>query len=71
VGAIAGLEMYEAPQKYIDASVSYKINKYAEVFLQGTNLSNEYQRFYLTWPDQPAHSTFSERMVMAGIRGQW
>ena len=71
VGAIAGLEMYEAPQKYIDASVSYKINKYAEVFLQGTNLSNEYQRFYLVWPDQPAHSNFSERTVMAGIRGQF
>ena len=71
VGAIAGLEQYEAPQKYIDASVSYKINRFAEVFLQGTNLSNEYQRFYLVWPDQPAHSNFSERMVMAGIRGQW
>jgi outer membrane receptor protein involved in Fe transport len=71
VGAISGLEMYEAPQKYIDASVSYKINKYAEVFLQGTNLSNEYQRFYLVWPDQPAHSNFSERTYMAGIRGQF
>ena len=70
-GSIAGLELYEAPQKYIDASFSYKINKYAEVFVQGTNLSNEYQRFYLVWPDQPAHSNFSERTYMIGIRGQW
>ncbi|MBS0431944.1 MAG: TonB-dependent receptor [Proteobacteria bacterium] len=71
VGAITGLEMYEAPQKYVDASVSYKLNKYAEVFLQGTNLGNEYQRFYLVWPDQLAHSNFSERMYMVGIRGQF
>ena len=71
VGSIAGMELYEAPQKYVDASLSYKINKYVEVFLQGTNLSNEYQRFYLVWPDQPAHSNFSERPYMLGIRGQW
>ena len=71
VGGITGMEMYEAPQKYLDASVSYKFNKYAEVFLDGTNLTNEYQHYYLVWPDQPAHSTFSERMVMFGVRGQW
>ena len=71
VGGITGMEMYEAPQKYLDASISYKFNKYAEVFLDGTNLTNEYQRYYLVWPDQPAHSTFSERMFMLGVRGQW
>ncbi|EIL90886.1 TonB-dependent receptor [Rhodanobacter sp. 115] len=71
VGGITGMEMYEAPQKYVDASVSYKIDKYAELFVDGTNLTNEYQRYYLVWPDQPAHSNFSERMFMVGIRGQW
>lgn len=71
VGGITGMEMYEAPQKYLDASIAYKFNKYAEVFLDGTNLTNEYQRYYLVWPDQPGHSTFSERMFMLGVRGQW
>jgi TonB-dependent receptor len=71
VGGITGMEMYEAPQKYLDASISYKFSKYAEVFLDGTNLTNEYQKYYLVWPDQPAHSTFSERMFMFGVRGQW
>lgn len=71
VGGITGLEMYEAPQKYLDASISYKFSKYAEVFLDGTNLTNEYQKYYLVWPDQPGHSTFSERSFMLGIRGQW
>jgi len=71
VGGITGMEMYEAPQRYVDASISYKFNKYAEVFLDGTNLTNEYQKYYLVWPDQAGHSTFSERMFMLGVRGQW
>ena len=71
VGGITGMEMYEAPQKYLDASVAYKFSKYAEVFVNGTNLTNEYQRFYLVWSDQPGHSTFSERMFTLGVRGQW
>ena len=71
VGGIVGLEMYEAPQKYLDASVAYKVSKYAELFVNGTNLTNEYQRYYLVWPDQPAHSNFSERAYTVGVRGQW
>jgi TonB-dependent receptor len=70
-GGIYGLELYEAPQKYLDASVAYKVSKYAELFVNGTNLTNEYQRYYLVWPDQPAHSTFSERLYQVGVRGQW
>jgi TonB-dependent receptor len=71
IGGIVGLEEYEAPQKYVDASVAYKVNKYLEVFLDGTNLTNEYQRFYLVWPDQFGHSNFAERMFTFGVRGQW
>jgi TonB-dependent receptor len=71
VGGVVGLELYEAPQKYLDASVAFKVSKYAELFVDATNLTNEYQRYYLVWPDQPAHSNFSERMFSLGVRGQW
>ncbi len=71
VGGIVGLEEYEAPQRYLDASAAYKFSKYASVFVNATNLTNEYQRFYLVWPDQVGHSTFSERMFTVGVRGQW
>jgi len=71
VGAIAGLEMYQAPTKYVDASFSYNLSKYAELFVEGTNLTNEYQRFYLVWPDQEGHSNFFERMYMVGVRAQF
>jgi TonB-dependent receptor len=71
VGGIAGMEEYEAPQKYLDASIAYKFSKYAELFVNGTNLTNEFQRYYLVWKDQPGHSSFSERMYTVGVRGQW
>ena len=71
IGGITGMELYEAPQKYLDASVSYKLSKYAELVINATNLTNEYQKYYLVWPDQPAHSNFSERMFTFGVRGQW
>jgi len=71
VGGIQGMEQYEAPQHYLDASIAYKVSKYAELFVNGTNLTNEYQRFYMVWSDQPAHSNFSERMYQFGVRGQW
>jgi TonB-dependent receptor len=71
VGGIQGMEEYEEPQKYLDASIAYIVSKYAEVFVNGTNLTNEYQRYYLVWPDQPAHSNFSERMYQFGVRSQW
>jgi TonB-dependent receptor len=71
VGSIVGMEEYEAPQKYLDASIQYKFSKYATVFVDGTNLTNEYQRFYLVWPSQEGHANYSERMYTVGIRGQW
>jgi hypothetical protein len=71
VGGIVGMEEYEMPQKYLDASISYKASRYAELFVDATNLTNEYQRYYLVWKDQPAHSQFSERMFTFGVRGQW
>lgn len=71
VGGIVGMEMYEEPQKYVDASIAYKVNKYAELFVNGTNLTNEYQRYYLVWPDQAGHNNYSERMLTLGMRGQW
>jgi len=71
VGGITGMEEYEAPQKYLDASIAYKVSKYAELFVNGTNLTNEVQRYYLVWTDQPGHTSFSERMYTVGVRGQW
>ena len=71
VGGITGMEMYQAPQHYLDASIAYKFDPKVELFVDGTNLTNEAQRYYLVWTDQAAHSSFSERMYVVGVRGQW
>jgi TonB-dependent receptor len=71
VGSIVGMEEYEAPQEYLDASLEYKLSKYATLFVNGSNLTNEYERFYLVWPSQEGHANFSERMYTVGMRGQW
>jgi TonB-dependent receptor len=71
VGSIAGMEMYQAPQSYVDASIQYTIDKYVTVYVNGSNLTNEYQRFYLVWPSQEGHANFSERSYTVGVRGQW
>jgi len=68
--AIAALALGMA-SACLDASVAYRLGKYMEVFVNGTNLTNEVQRYYLVWQDQPAHSSFSERMYTIGVRGQW
>ena len=65
------MEMYQAPQHYLDASIAYKFDPKVELFVDGTNLTNEAQRYYLVWTDQAAHSSFSERMYVVGVRGQW
>jgi TonB-dependent receptor len=68
---VFGLEEYEAPQTYLDASVSYQVMPHVQVFLQGQNLTNESQRFYYVWPDQKLDANLSERYVSLGVRAQF
>ena len=70
-GGIQGMEEYQAPTLYFDASVSYKVTPNVEVFAQGSNLTNEHERYYLVWPDQVANTTQFERRVMAGVRAHF
>lgn len=65
---VSGLEVYQAPTGYVDASVSYQIAPEVQVFLQGTNLTNEHQRLYLVYPSQVASTTLYERRYMLGVR---
>src|SRR5260370_42170292 len=46
-GGIARMEEDEAPQRYLDASVAYKVAKSLEVVVDGTDLTNDYTRDYL------------------------
>ncbi|CAN5492865.1 TonB-dependent receptor [soil metagenome] len=67
-GGITGLEEYQAPTNYLDASVSYDINPNLTVYAQGTNLMGEYEKYYLTWKDQRAFNNIFERRYTTGLR---
>lgn len=65
---VSGLEVYQAPTGYVDASINYNLLPEVQLFLQGTNLTNEHQRLYLVYPSQVASTTLYERRYMLGVR---
>ncbi|MBT0670776.1 TonB-dependent receptor [Novosphingobium profundi] len=67
-GGIAGLELYQAPTNYVDASVSYDITPAVTIYAQGSNLTGEYEHYYITWPDENAYNKIFERRYTAGVR---
>jgi len=69
-GGIAGFEEYQAPTFYLDASVSFDITPQLQVYAQGSNLTNERERYYLVWPDQKLHTTQFEPRYLLGVRGR-
>lgn len=65
---VNGFEVYQAATHYLDASISYQFNHNFQVFVQGQNLTNQRENFYLVWPSEKYFSNLSERYVMAGVR---
>lgn len=70
-GGITGLEEYQAPRLYLDASASYNLTSQIALFVEGTNLTNEYEKYYLVWPDQVADTTHYERRYSIGVRARF
>lgn len=67
-GGIQGLELYQQPTNYVDASISYDFSPNLTIYAQGQNLTGEYEKYYLTFPDQKAYNNIYERRFMAGVR---
>jgi len=67
-GGIVGLEEYQAPTNYVDASISYDITPNVTIYGQGSNLTGEYEKYYLTWKDERAFNNIFERRFTAGAR---
>ncbi len=65
---LTGLELYQRPTNYIDASVSYDVTPNVTVFAQGSNLTGEYEKYYLTFTDERAYNNIYERRYSAGVR---
>jgi len=70
-GGITGLEEYQAPTLYLDASASYNVTPQLALYVEGTNLTNEYEKYYLVWPNQVADTTHYERRFAVGVRANF
>ena len=67
-GGITGLELYQSPTSYIDASVSYDILPNITIYAQGSNLTSEYEHYYMTFQDENAYNNIYERRYTGGVR---
>ena len=65
---LRGLEVYQAPTSYVDASVSYDVTPNLTLYGQGSNLTGEYERYYLTWKDERAYNNVFETRYTFGAR---
>jgi TonB-dependent receptor len=70
-GGIAGFEEYQAPTVYLDASASFNFDKHWQVFLDGSNLSGEKEKYYLVWPDMKLNTTQFESRYALGVRAKF
>lgn len=70
-GGIAGFEEYQEPTFYVDASASYDFEKHFQVFLDGSNLTGEKEKYYLVWPDLKLNTTQFESRYALGVRAKF
>jgi len=66
-----GMTLYQQPTNYIDASVGYDITPDFSVYLQGSNLTNEFEDYYFQWPNEYANQNIYERRLLLGVRARF
>jgi iron complex outermembrane receptor protein len=62
---------WQAPTSYVDASVSYDINDNVTVYLQGTNITEEYEETYMQWSDVIVNQNVYEARYTLGVRAKF
>ncbi|PSJ37068.1 TonB-dependent receptor [Allosphingosinicella deserti] len=70
-GGISGLAVYQRPTSYLDASIAFDVNDHVTLYGQASNLTGEYERYYLTFPDQALWDNIYERRFTAGVRARF
>jgi iron complex outermembrane receptor protein len=64
----AGLAQWQDETLYIDAGASYDFNDHLQVFLQGSNLTEEAPVNYVEWSQARIYWNQFERVITAGAR---
>jgi TonB-dependent receptor len=71
ISGTEGLTLFQSPTTYIDASVSYDITPTVTAYLQGLNLTDEYENYYFQWESQKAYQRQYERRFIFGARARF
>jgi len=66
-----GMTLYQRPTTYIDASVSYDVLPDVTIYLQGSNLTNEFEDYYFQWGNEYANQNIYERRLLLGVRARF
>jgi TonB-dependent receptor len=70
-GGVSGLQEYQRPTFYLDASMSYDYTPNWQVYLEGQNILGQEEHYYLVWKDQKADTTRFEPRVTMGVRAKF
>ena len=70
-GGITGFEEYQDSTFYLDASASYNFTPHFQMFLEGSNLTGESEKYYLVWPDMKLNTTQFETRYALGARARF
>lgn len=62
---------WSAPTNYVDASISYDINDNFTVYLQGQNITEEFESTYMQWEDVMVSQNVYEARYTLGVRAKF
>ncbi len=70
-GAWGALNLYQEATSYVDVSASYDITEALTVYLSGSNVTGEYEDYYLDFEDQYAFQNYYEPRYTLGVRARF
>ena len=70
-GGWGALNLFQEDTAYVDVSASYDINDIFTVYAQGSNITGEYEDYYLQWEDQYAFQNYYETRYIVGVRAKF
>ncbi|MDO3382039.1 TonB-dependent receptor [Gilvimarinus algae] len=70
-GAWGALNLYQEAAAYVDVSASYDITEAITLYASGSNVTGEYENYYLGFEDQYAFQNYYEPRYTMGVRARF
>ena len=71
-GVAAGaLNLYQSPTSYVDISASYDITDEVSIYASGTNITGEFEDYYVEFEDQYGFQNYYEPRYTMGVRARF